>query len=115
MVLVLVMAAVQAVVVRAVIGRLAHHDPAAIVAARGGRTLPPGADHALWNALRTRRRELAQEQGVPPYVIFHDATLMAMMEARPHSLSTLAELPGVGQRKLNAYGEAFLEVIQRHT
>ncbi|MGB9670375.1 MAG: DNA helicase RecQ [Halothiobacillaceae bacterium] len=80
-----------------------------------GRTLPPGADHALWDALRARRRELAQEQGVPPYVIFHDATLMAMMEARPHSLSTLAELPGVGQRKLDAYGEAFLAVIQRHT
>jgi len=83
--------------------------------AASGRTLPPGADQALWDALRARRRELAQEQGVPPYVIFHDATLMAMMEARPHNLATMAELPGVGQRKLDAYGEAFLEVIQRHT
>jgi ATP-dependent DNA helicase RecQ len=90
----------------------------------GGRPLPAGtalgrqratpADQALWDALRARRRELAQEQGVPPYVIFHDATLMAMMEARPHDLATMAELPGVGQRKLDAYGEAFLEVIRRH-
>ncbi|MFZ5465934.1 MAG: DNA helicase RecQ [Pseudomonadota bacterium] len=82
--------------------------------ATSGRTLPPGADQALWDALRARRRELAQEQGVPPYVIFHDATLMAMMEARPHSLAAMADLPGVGQRKLAAYGEDFLAVIQDH-
>ena len=78
-----------------------------------GRTLPPGADQGLWDALRARRRELAEEQGVPPYVIFHDATLMAMMEARPSSLHAMAELPGVGQRKLEAYGADFLEVINR--
>ncbi|MEW6444661.1 MAG: DNA helicase RecQ [Pseudomonadota bacterium] len=71
------------------------------------------ADQGLWDALRAKRRELAQEQGVPPYVIFHDATLMAMMEARPMSLSALAELPGVGQRKLAAYGEDFLGVISQ--
>ncbi|TQV63333.1 MAG: DNA helicase RecQ [Halothiobacillaceae bacterium] len=78
---------------------------------RTGRTLPPDADQGLWDALRAKRRELAQEQGVPPYVIFHDATLMAMMEARPSSLHAMAELPGVGQRKLAAYGQDFLDVI----
>ena len=79
-----------------------------------GRTLPPGADQGLWDALRAKRRELAEDQGVPPYVIFHDATLMAMMEARPHSLAAMAELQGVGQRKLEAYGEDFLAVIEEH-
>jgi len=79
------------------------------------RILPPGADPDLWNALRAKRRQLAETQGVPPYVIFHDATLIAMMEARPHSLAAMADLPGVGQRKLAAYGKDFLEVIQNHT
>jgi ATP-dependent DNA helicase RecQ len=78
---------------------------------RTGRTLPPGADQNLWDALRAKRRELAEEQGVPPYVIFHDATLMAMMEARPTSLKSMAQLPGIGERKLEAYGEDFLKVI----
>jgi ATP-dependent DNA helicase RecQ len=79
---------------------------------RTGRTLPPGADQGLWDALRAKRRELAEEQGVPPYVIFHDATLMAMMEARPQSLIAMSNLPGIGERKLEAYGADFLEVIQ---
>jgi len=78
---------------------------------RTGRTLPPGADQGLWDALRAKRRELAEEQGVPPYVIFHDATLMAMMEARPQSLTAMSNLPGIGERKLEAYGADFLKVI----
>ncbi|HES75770.1 MAG TPA: DNA helicase RecQ [bacterium] len=78
---------------------------------RSGRTLPPGADQGLWDALRAKRRELAEEQGVPPYVIFHDATLMAMMEARPQSLMAMANLPGIGERKLAAYGEDFLQIL----
>ncbi|MDD2892504.1 MAG: DNA helicase RecQ [Halothiobacillaceae bacterium] len=82
---------------------------------RTGRTLPPDADPVLWEALRTKRRELAEEQGVPPYVIFHDATLMAMLEARPQSLMAMGNLPGVGERKLQAYGEAFLQVLRTDT
>lgn len=72
------------------------------------------SDRALWEALRQRRKELAEEQGVPAYVIFHDATLMEMMEQRPHNLSQLATLSGVGTRKLDAYGAAFLRVILAH-
>jgi ATP-dependent DNA helicase RecQ len=72
------------------------------------------AEQALWDALRGKRRELAEEQGVAPYMIFHDATLMEMMAARPATLAALAEVSGVGARKLEAYGEAFLEVLQQH-
>ncbi len=68
----------------------------------------------LFDALRTLRRELAQEQGVPPYVIFHDATLREMAALRPASLAALGELSGIGARKLEAYGEAFLRVIREN-
>ncbi len=75
--------------------------------------LPEGlADPALWEALRRRRRELAAAQGVPPYVIFHDATLREMALRRPLDLDRLAEVSGVGATKLARYGEAFLEVLR---
>jgi len=70
-----------------------------------------GADNALWNALRAKRKQLAEEQDVPPYVIFHDATLMAMVENRPRTHRQLALISGVGERKLALYGDAFLEVL----
>jgi ATP-dependent DNA helicase RecQ len=66
----------------------------------------------LFEALRQRRRELAQKQGVPPYVVFHDSTLAAMAAERPQTLHEFAGLPGVGVRKLETYGSAFLEVIR---
>ena len=69
------------------------------------------AQGALWEALRKKRRELAEEQGVPPYVIFHDATLMAMMEYAPRNLEQMANISGVGERKLEAYGQQFLDVL----
>lgn len=72
------------------------------------------ADERLWEALRRKRKELADEQGVPPYVIFHDATLMEMVEQRPGTLAQFARLSGVGERKLDLYGEEFLEVIREH-
>jgi ATP-dependent DNA helicase RecQ len=74
-----------------------------------------GAIHAtnsaLWEALRAKRRELADAQDVPPYVIFHDATLMAMVESQPQTLAQLGKLSGIGERKLALYGEAFLSVL----
>ncbi len=72
------------------------------------------ADLALWDALRARRLELAKVQGVPPYVVFHDATLTEMVERRPRTLSEFAEISGVGERKIDAYGEDFLEIIRVH-
>jgi ATP-dependent DNA helicase RecQ len=68
----------------------------------------------LFDALRDLRRQLAQEAGVPPYVIFHDSTLREMAALRPTSLAALAEVGGVGSRKLEAYGNAFLEVIRQY-
>ena len=68
-------------------------------------------DPDTWAALRAERRRLAQREGVPPYVIFHDATLLAMLEQRPANLDEFAALPGVGTRKLARYGEAFLAVL----
>jgi len=50
---------------------------------------------------------------VPPYVIFHDATLRELAERRPQSTSDFAMISGVGARKLEAYGEAFLSVIRK--
>ena len=66
----------------------------------------------LFEALRARRREIAQAKGVPPYVIFHDSTLREMAALRPDTLGGLAQVTGVGQAKREAYGDAFLEVLR---
>ncbi len=68
-------------------------------------------DQPLWNALRERRMQLAREQDVPPYVIFHDATLREILRHRPRSLHEMGQLSGIGQRKLERYGAEFLEVL----
>jgi ATP-dependent DNA helicase RecQ len=70
------------------------------------------ADNPLFEALRTCRRDLAKEAGVPPYVIFHDSVLREMAAQRPTSRSALMHLSGIGARKLEAYGDAFLKVIR---
>ena len=69
-------------------------------------------DENLWEALRECRRQLAQEQNVPPYVIFHDATLRAMLAERPGDGEALLAISGVGQAKLERYGERFLSVLR---
>ncbi|KAA0873960.1 DNA helicase RecQ [Nitrincola tapanii] len=77
------------------------------------RRLDP-AEEQLWEALRALRKELAQEQDVPPYVIFHDATLMEMVLYRPQTEQQMRSLSGVGERKFALYGEAFLRIIDEH-
>jgi ATP-dependent DNA helicase RecQ len=79
---------------------------------RGAPVAANAADNPLFEALRTRRRELAQEAGVPPYVIFHDSVLRDMAAQRPNSRAAVSLLTGIGQRKLDAYGDAFLQVIR---
>ncbi len=71
-------------------------------------------NHRLWLALRDLRTQLAAKQGVPPYVIFHDAVLLDMVKLRPRNLAELGRLSGVGETKLERYGAAFLAVIQPH-
>ncbi|MBV9331106.1 MAG: HRDC domain-containing protein, partial [Alphaproteobacteria bacterium] len=69
-------------------------------------------DDPLFEALRKVRRELAAASGVPPYVVFHDATLRAMAAERPATLAELGQVSGAGARKLEAYGADFLKVLQ---
>ncbi|MGX5219847.1 MULTISPECIES: DNA helicase RecQ [Pseudomonas] len=70
-----------------------------------------GEEREMWEALRTLRRKLAEEHAVPPYVIFPDATLLEMLRSKPGSLSEMAQVSGVGARKLERYGAAFLDVL----
>ena len=94
-------------------------------AAKGGmRELPSGGragkgsvkpqDERLWEALREERLKFSREQNVPPYVIFHDATLLDMLKRRPKDLTEFAAVSGVGANKLERYGKAFLAVLDSH-
>jgi len=73
-------------------------------------SLNPEAN-ALFDALRAERTKLAKEQNVPSYVIFHDATLIAIATSRPATLAALAEIPGMGKTKLDRYGATVLATI----
>ena len=74
----------------------------------------PAQDEPLWEALRELRLSLCREDGVPPYVIFHDSTLREMVRLRPSSPEELLAVQGVGETKLERYGEAFLQVLRKH-
>ena len=79
---------------------------------RGGATVPLGnAEEALFERLRAWRAGVAKEHGVPPYVVFHDATLRTIAAAQPESLEALRSISGVGERKLENYGAAILRLI----
>jgi ATP-dependent DNA helicase RecQ len=70
------------------------------------------AASSLWEALRRWRLAEARRQEVPPYVIFHDATLMEVARRRPRSLSALAQIPGFGRSKLDRYGAMLVGVVE---
>jgi ATP-dependent DNA helicase RecQ len=101
-----------------------RHAPAAADDARPGRPRKrhggerlgiEAADAPLFEALRAWRRDRAAEQHVPPYVIFHDATLSAIARERPASSEALAKVSGVGQSKLKRYGADVLKVVRENT
>jgi len=71
-------------------------------------------DTSLFEALRLHRKQLAQEQGVPPYVILHDKTLVAICAERPQNIDELAGIPGIGERKLELYGEELIRITREH-
>ena len=75
-------------------------------------TLLGGEDKVLFDVLRTLRKQLADEQGLPPYVIFHDATLREMAQQRPATLHEFAHIRGIGEAKLARYGARFIEAIR---
>ena len=84
----------------------ARRSRAAVSAAAG--------DDSLFESLRALRKRLADENGLPPYVIFHDSTLRQMVEHLPLDLDQFAALPGVGQAKLARYGEQFIAAIRKN-
>ena len=73
-----------------------------------------GTDVVLWEALRACRKRLADENDVPPYVIFHDSTLSQMAVEKPQSEGQMLDISGVGQAKLERFGAAFLDVLRAH-
>jgi len=68
----------------------------------------------LWERLRSLRLELARRLSLPAYVIFHDRTLKELADVLPDSLEEMANITGIGQKKLDAYGQQFLEVIKQY-
>lgn len=68
-------------------------------------------EEPLWQALRSARMVIAKDQGVPPYVIFHDATLLEILRSKPTTIGEMANVSGVGAAKLQRYGTAFIKVI----
>ncbi|EED36576.1 ATP-dependent DNA helicase RecQ [Luminiphilus syltensis NOR5-1B] len=88
-------------------------DPKPSASKRTTKTpLPEHVDVELWEALRDCRRELAEAQGIPPYIIFHDKTLQQICEQRPRSVDEFAAISGVGDRKCAKYAQAFLAVVE---
>lgn len=81
-------------------------------AKRTAGAVPNPVDDPLFEALRARRAELAKENGVPAYIIFHDSVLRAFAARRPDTLGQMAQIQGVGEKKLETWGGAFLEVLR---
>ncbi len=93
--------------------RLRDKEPAApkVKKSKAAALVSP-ENSALWEELRQLRRRLAEEQGVPPYVVFHDSTLATMAGERPQTLEELSHISGVGAHKLERYGESFLTLLR---
>ena len=81
---------------------------------KSGEPFAGASDDPLWADLKAKRLELAREQGVPPYVIFHDSTLREILDCRPKTLEEMGQISGVGQVKLAKYGGAFLLILNRN-
>lgn len=102
-------------VLRGEVEILLRQDPKTSSAKRTTKNvLPEHIDVGLWEALRECRRQLAEDQGIPPYIIFHDRTLQLICEQRPQSVDEFAAISGVGDRKRDKYAEAFLTVVKNN-
>jgi ATP-dependent DNA helicase RecQ len=82
-------------------------------ASAGDLSLATDQEHALFQSLKTLRLAIAKENNLPPYVIFHDRTLVDMVKQRPTSLQAMLSVAGMGEAKLKKYGPAFWEVLQK--
>jgi ATP-dependent DNA helicase RecQ len=76
------------------------------------KTFANPADEALWQALKAKRSELAKLHSVQPYVIFHDSTLLEMVQKKPSHIAQMRTISGIGEAKLARYGEQFVALIQ---
>ncbi|EED33741.1 ATP-dependent DNA helicase RecQ [gamma proteobacterium NOR5-3] len=100
-------------VLRGEVEILLRQDPKPSSAKRTTKNaLPQHIDVELWEALRECRRQLAEDQGIPPYIIFHDRTLQLICEQRPRNIQEFAAISGVGDRKRDKYAAAFLAVVE---
>ncbi|MFT5485075.1 MAG: ATP-dependent DNA helicase RecQ [Halieaceae bacterium] len=81
---------------------------------KSGQARSEASDPVLWDLLREHRKQLADEQGVPPFVIFHDRTLLEMVADRPTNRSEFTQLNGVGATKLEKYADSFLAVLAEY-
>ena len=90
--------------------------PTKVKKVRAGKTATVlgSVDTPLFEALRLHRKQLAQAQGVPPFVILHDKTLTAICEQRPDSIEQLESIPGIGERKLKLYGPDLIRIIRQY-
>jgi len=88
--------------------------PASRSRSRGSGSSAPVANVELFNALRQLRKQIADSEGLPPFVIFHDATLREMCEAMPESEREMRSVKGVGAAKYEKYGLAFLQLIREY-
>ena len=75
-------------------------------------TLYTQKERDIFKLLKDKRFEIAKEQKVPPYVIFHDKTLVEMINANPQSLTDMSSVSGVGAAKIKRYGQLFLDIIR---
>lgn len=73
-----------------------------------------GTDMLLWKSLLNKRLELADTQDIPPYAIFHDSTLEDIVLKQPHTLEEFTDLSGVGAKKLERYGQIFIDILDEH-
>jgi ATP-dependent DNA helicase RecQ len=78
---------------------------------KGKRARPAASSDPLLARLKAWRTEQARSQSVPPYVVFHDATLSAIAAAQPRDLGSLSTIPGIGARKLERYGPSLLDLL----
>lgn len=91
--------------------RISHRDRPKFGSSDADNILENESDKELYLQLKALRLSIAKEHNLPPYVIFHDKTLLAMAKRRPLQRDSFAQIPGVGQSKLDKYADAFLNVI----
>ncbi|WP_460614328.1 DNA helicase RecQ [Hymenobacter seoulensis] len=92
----------------------AEKAPRGRKAAAATKAAPVSREARLFEALRSLRKRIADEQGVPPYVIFTDSTLQEMAEERPVNRTAMLSISGVGMKKFENYGEAFIREVLAH-